>query len=200
MKVLKRITCSVLALAMVIGLTACAPKKFDKQKLINFLDDQDFDDYDEPEDFYDDFSGFMIGVEGSSYVCCDGRDAKNVYKTLINRFGDFKDYDIEETVALAINDGGGYGYGCLFTFEDAKDAGKFFKKYGEMYADDGENGDEKSYSYYIKGDETNTAGRELYCGIYIRENTVFVIRFLGVDSDFVDDLCEVYGVISPTEA
>lgn len=197
MKTLKKFACSVLALGLVMGLTACAPKTFDKQKLIKFLDDRDFEDYDEPEDFYDDFSGIIMGVEGSAYVYCDGKDAQNVYDTVINRFGALPDCDVDETVTLAIADesGSGYGYGCLFIFEDTKNAEEFFEEYGEMYADDGENGDD----YYIVCDKI-TSGKELYCGVYIRENSVFVIRFIGIDSGFVDDLCKVFGVKSPTNA
>ena len=132
MKTLKKIACSVLALGLVMGLTACAPKTFDKQKLIGFLEDRDFEDYDEPEDFYDDFSGIIMGVEGSAYVYCDGKDAQNVYDTVINRFGALPDCDVDETVTLAIADesGSGYGYGYLFVFEDIKDAEEFFEEYG----------------------------------------------------------------------
>lgn len=199
MKTLKKIACSVLALCLVMGITSCAPKTFEKQKLIDFLEDRDFDDYDEPEDFYEVFSSFLSGVEGSSYIWCDGRDAQNVYDVIINRFGDMPDYDVEETVTLAINDGEGYGYGSLFIFEDTKDAEDFFEEYGEIYADEGEEGDGKGYSYYISSDES-AAGRVYYCADYICGNTVLVMRIINVDSDFVDDLCKVYGVKSPTEA
>ena len=56
MKTLKRIACSFLAIAMVIGLTACAPKKFDHKKIAKFCEDQDFENCDDFDDFLDGIS------------------------------------------------------------------------------------------------------------------------------------------------
>ena len=115
MKTFKKIACSVLALGLVMGLTACAPKTFEHQKLVDFLEDQDLDDLDDPDDFIRNYSD-VIGMSR----------------------------DIEA---------------------------------GDSPSD-----------------------KEMLTGVYLRGNTVLIIRALGLDSDFVDDFCEVYGVISPTEA
>lgn len=201
MKTFKKIACSVLALGLVMGLTACKPKAFEYQKMVDFLEDQDMDDYDDYDDFIRDYSdaiGMGRDIDGI-YIHCDGKDAQDVYDVVLNRFGDFPDYDVEESIAFAMHDEGGFGIGYLFTFEDEKEAEKLFKKYGKAFADDGENGEEKGYSYYIEAG-TGTANKDLYSGVYLRGNTVIIIRTMGVDDEFVDDFCEVYGIISPTEA
>lgn len=201
MKVFKKIACSVLAFGLVLGLTACAPKTFEYQKMEGFLEDQDMDELDDPDDFimeYADVIGTNRIIDGL-YIHCDGRDAQDMYDKVLNRFGDLPDYDVEESITFALQDETGMGLGYLFTFEDVKDAEKLFKKYGKAFANDGENGEEKSYSYYIEA-EKGPADRDLYTGVYLRGNTVLIIRTMGVDDGFVDDFCAVYGLISPTEA
>ena len=202
MKAFKKIACSFMALTMVIGLTACAPKTFEHKKLTDFLDDLDFDSCDEPEDFYADYGTIIASGRGDnlegSYIHCEGRDAQEIYDTVFNRFNDYKDYDVEEATAFCLRDETGLGIGYLLTFEETKDAEKIFKKFAKDYIDDGEKGEEKTYSYYIEAD-TSVTSKEIYGGIYIRGNTVLIIRTLGVDSDFADDFAEVFGVISPTE-
>lgn len=201
MKILKKIACSVLALGLVMGLTACAPKTFEYKTMIDFLEDQDMEEYDDSDDFLMDY-GDVISMSRDNdgiYIHCDGRDAQDIYDKVLNRFGDMPDYDVTEAIAFAMQDDGGMGVGYQFTFEDEKEAGKLFKKYGKAFASDGENGDEKSYSYYIEGGE-GPKDKYLYTGVYLRGNTVIIIRTMGVDDDFVDEFCEVYGLISPTEA
>ena len=200
MKTFKKIACSVLALGLVMGLTACAPKTFEHQKLVDFLEDQDLDDVDDSDDFlrnYSDVIGMSRNIDGM-YIHCDGRDAQEMYDKVLNRFGDFPDYDVEETVTFVLHDDEGIGIGYLFTFEDGEEAQKLFKKYGKAFADDGEKGEEKTYSYYIEAGDS-AADKDMYTGVYLRGNTVLIIKTMGLDSDFVDDFCEVYGVISPTE-
>ena len=133
MKTFKKIACSVLALGLVMGLTACKPKAFEYQKMVDFLEDQDMDDYDDYDDFIRDYSdaiGMGRDIDGI-YIHCDGKDAQDVYDVVLNRFGDFPDYDVEESIAFAMHDEGGFGIGYLFTFEDEKEAEKLFKKYPE---------------------------------------------------------------------
>ena len=81
MKVFKKIACSVLALGLVLGLTACAPKTFEYQKMVDFLEDQDMDDIDDHDDFimeYADVIGTHRTIDGL-YIHCDGRDAQDMY-------------------------------------------------------------------------------------------------------------------------
>lgn len=202
MKTFKKIACSVLALGLVMGLTACAHKTFDHQKFIDFCEEQDFNDCDDSDEFFEDYSRVITGSgsdsDDGSYISCDGKDAQEIYDVVINRFGDFPDYDMEKSSSMAFCDGKGFGIACLFTCEEERDAEKLFKKLGKAYAEDGENGDEKGYSYYIDSFE-NSSGREWYTGVYLKGNTVLYIRALGVDDVFVADLCEAFDVISPTD-
>lgn len=204
MKVFKKIACSVLALGLVLGLTACSPKAFDHQKFIDFCEDQDFNECDERDDYYRDFSNIITGhtpePEAGLYISCDGKDAQDIYDVILNRFGDFDDYDVEFSSSFAYCDGKGFSLSCLFTCEDKEDAQDLFKELGKTYADDGEHGDKKGYSYYIEAGETDSdAQRKVYTGVYLRGNTVLFIRSVGVKADFVDDFCKAFDVISPTD-
>ena len=165
MKALKRIACSVLALAMVVGLTACAPKGFSHKTMQKFCDEQDFELLDDEGDFYEEFVAKTAGQSD------DG----------VYFYG--KDKDI----------------GFVFTFQNEDDAKKFWKEYGKAFAGGGEKGDEKGYSYYISYVES-TSTRASLAGVYLNGNTVLIIRCLSEDTDLTEDLCEAYGVISPTEA
>ena len=200
MKTLKRIACSVLALAMVIGLTACAPKGFSHKTMQKFCDEQDFDLTDDAGDFCDEF---VLKTAGQSddgiYFYGKDKDAQKVYKKIINRFDDFKKYDVAEVTGFAYSDNDGLTIGFVFTFQNEDDAKKFWKEYGKAFADGGEKGDEKGYSYYISNVQS-TSYRTSLAGVYLKGNTVLIVRCLSEDTDLVEDLCEAYGVIDPTEA
>ena len=201
MKTFKKIACSFLALGLVMGLTACAPKTFEHQKLIDFLEDQDFDDSKELEDYYYDYSDIITygrTDDDGAYVHCEGKDAQEVYDRITNRFGNYPDYDVEEATTFCFRDGKGFAQGYLLSFEDIKDAEKFFKKYIESMPDDGEDGDEKGYTYYIYS-STSSRDIESYSCVYLRGNTVLIMISVGVDADLTEDFREAFGVKSPTE-
>lgn len=200
MNTFKKIACSFLALAMVIGLTACSQQPFDHKKIAKFCDDQDFECSEDLGDFIDDYEAILTGKEkgDGSYIYVTNKDAQKIYNNTLNHLNDFPKYDVEEATCFAINDDG-INVGWLFNFADKNDAEKFFKKAGKKYADDGEKGKEKSYSYYISEND-NSIGRKTLCGIYLSGNTVLILRSVTGDTDIMEDFCEYYGVISPTEA
>lgn len=200
MKALKKIACSVLALAMVVGLTACAPKGFSHKTMQKFCDEQDFELLDDEGDFYEEFVAKTAGQSDDGvYFYGKDKDAQKVYKKIINRFEDFKKYDVTEVTGYAYSDNDGLSIGFVFTFQNEDDAKKFWKEYGKAFAGGGEKGDEKGYSYYISYVES-TSTRASLAGVYLNGNTVLIIRCLSEDTDLTEDLCEAYGVISPTEA
>jgi hypothetical protein len=200
MKTIKRIACSILALVMVIGLTACTQQKFDHKKIAKYCDDQNYESYDDFDDFIDEYSSIISGmkIEDGSYIYVTDRDAQKIYNKTVNRFSDFPKYDVNAATCFAINDDG-INVGWLFDFADQDDAEKFFKKAGKRYAGDGEKGEEKGYSYYISEDKNSSGGKTL-SGVYRRGNTVLLLRTISKDTDVIEDFCEYYGVISPTEA
>ena len=200
MKTLKKIACSFLALVMVIGLTSCMQQKFDHKKIAKFCDDQDFECSDDFDDFLDDYSSIITGKKtgDGTYIYVTNRDAQKMYNKTLNRLSDFPKYDVEAATCFAINDDG-INVGWLINFVDKEDAEKFFKKAGKRYADDGEKGEEKGYSYYIS-ENKNSSSRKTLTGIYLKGNTVLLLRTVSNDTDVLEDFCEYYGVISPTEA
>ena len=201
MKTLKRLTCAVLAAAMIFGLTACKAKEFDHKTLSDFCEEQDFEEYDEYDDFFEEYGkiiSFRAEEEGV-YMYATKGDAQDLYDDVLNRFKDFPDYDVSEATLFAYTDMDQLCIGYLFTFEETKEAEKLFKKFSKIYADDGESGEEKGYSYSIEDGET-TSGREMLTGVYLKGNTVLIIRSMGGDSDLADDMCETFKVISPSEA
>lgn len=200
MMTLKKIACSFLALVMVIGLTSCMQQKFDHKKIAKFCDDQDFENCDDFDDFLDDYSSIITGKKtgDGTYIYVTNRDAQKMYNKTLNRLSDFPKYDVEAATCFAINDDG-INVGWLINFVDKEDAEKFFKKAGKRYADDGEKGEEKGYSYYIS-ENKNSSSRKTLTGIYLKGNTVLLLRTVSNDTDILEDFCEYYGVISPTEA
>ena len=201
MKTLKKITCAVLALTMVIGLTACSSKGFDHKKMVEFSEDQDFDEMDDSDEYVKEYGVLTAGRSKSDgiYISCTGSDAQDVYDTVLNRFGDFKSYDVDEATSLFYANKEGYCMAFVFTLEDPKDAEKLFKKYSKRFADDGEEEKGKGYTYVIDSGN-GTKDRESFCGVYLKSNTVIIIRAMTSDSDTIDELCKKYNIISPTEA
>ena len=82
MKTLKRIACSFLAIAMVIGLTACSQQKFDHKKIAKFCDDQDFECSEDSGDFIDDYGSILTGIDKGHAAENEGERNK-IPKTLI---------------------------------------------------------------------------------------------------------------------
>ena len=201
MKVFKKIACSVLALGLVLGLTACKTKEFDHKMLADFCEEQDFEEYDEYDDFFEEYGkiiSFRAEEEGV-YMYATKGDAQDLYDDVLNRFKDFPDYDVSEATLFAYSDKDQLTIGYLFTFEETKEAEKLFKKYSRQFADEGESGEEKGYSYSIETGD-GPSGKDTLTGVYLKGNTVLIIRSMGGDSDLADDMCETFKVISPSEA
>lgn len=201
MKTIKRLTCAILAAAMIFGLTACKAKEFDHKKLSDFCEEQDFEEYDEYDDFFEEYGkiiSFRAEDEGI-YMYATKGDAQDLYDDVLNRFKDFPDYDVSEATLFSYGSKEQLTVGYLFTFEETKEAEKLFKKYSRGFADDGESGEEKGYSYSIEAGD-GPSGKDTLTGVYLKGNTVLIIRYMGKDSDLVEDMCETFKVISPTEA
>ena len=184
MNLFKKTVCVVLMLTVVLGLTACASKLTHKN-MVSFLEDQKYDDYDDPEDYfaiYGRIAGGMTRDEGA-YITCTKRDAQDIYDVVFNRFNTYPTYDVTEATTFAYNDKDGLYIGFLFTFEE----------------DDGESGEKNGITYTIECGETSKK-RYSICGVYQKDDVVMIIRGLSADKDFSDDFCKAFGVISPTTA
>ena len=201
MKTLKRLTCAVLTAAMIFGLTACKAKEFDHKMLADFCEEQDFEEYDDFENFYAAYGDIITfhAEEEGVYMYATKGDAQDLYDKVLNRFGELPTYDVSEATLFSYGDKEQLTVGYLFTFEETKEAEKLFKKYGKAFADDGENGEEKSYSYYIETGD-GPSGKDTLTGVYLKGNTVLIVRSMTKDSDLVEDMCAYFKVISPTEA
>lgn len=201
MKTLKRLTCAVLTAAMVFGLTACKAKEFDHKKLSDFCEEQDFEEYDDFDDFYAAYGDIITfhAAEEGVYMYATKGDAQDLYDKVLNRFGELPTYDVSEATLFSYGDKEQLTVGYLFTFEETKEADKLFKKYSRGFADDGESGEEKGYSYSIETGD-GPSGKDTLTGVYLKGNTVLIVRSMTKDSDLVEDMCAYFKVISPTEA
>lgn len=199
MKTVKRIACSFMALALVVGLTACSAKPFDHQTMVDYAEEEDFDELDEPEDFIVEYGELLGGSGGDGiYISCDGKDAQYIYDKDINRMGDFPDYDVDEATTMFFASENGYGLFFVITFEETKDAEKFYKKYTDAFASNSEEGKSKGITYSLEHGG-GTKSKESYFGAYLNGNTVLVVRAMVEETDYVDGICKAYGVKSPTK-
>ena len=201
MKTFKRLICAVLTATMIFGLTACKAKEFGHKMFADFCEDQDFDEYDDIDDFYKEY-GEIISFRAEDkgvYMYATKGDAQDLYDDVLNRFKDFPDYDVSEATLFAYSDTDQLTIGYLYTFEETKEAEKLFRKFSKRYAKDGESGEEKGYSYSIDAGK-GASGKDMYTGVYLKGNTVLIIRSMGGDSDLTEEFCEHFNVISPAEA
>lgn len=198
MKTLKKIACSVLAFSLVTGLTACTAKPFDHQTMVDFAEKQDFDEVDEPDEFIVEYGELLGGSGGGIYFTGDRKDAQYIYDKDLNRMGEFPDYDVDEATTMFFSDKNGYGMFFVFTFEETKDAEKFYKKYSNAFAPDGEDGKSKGITYVLSHGG-GSKDKESYFGVYLNDNTVLIVRAMVEETDLVDGICKAYGVKSPTK-
>ena len=205
MKLVKQVAGLALAFVMTLGFAACTPKEFEHKKLVDFCEEHDIDEADDLEKFFTRAGGLLnvgstIDDEGIYYSCTDS-EAEDVYDTLFNRFGEYRDCDVEKTTSFVFCNKNGYYLVCLFTMEDEKDAEKLFKEFEDVKEDDDDavSGKDKNCSYIISNGE-NSKGKSVVAGFYMRKNTVLIIRGIYEDSDFVDDLCKEYKIKSPSES
>ena len=108
----------------------------------------------------------------------------------------------DKTTALHLSTQGSFHIlsiylGFLFTFEEAKKAEKLYKKYSKNYDEDGESGTKGGITYTIECSELIT-GRQGINGIYLKDDTLLIIRGTGEETKPIDDLCKTFGLISPS--
>ena len=201
MNTFKRTACSFLALAVVIGCTACASKSFDHKKAVKYCEDEDYEMYDDVYDYNDAFDEIIIGKRpgDSAYIHAVKDDAQDVYDLIFNRYDAYPDGDVNEATSFIYFDEGVFVQGYVLTFDEAKDAEKVYKTYARNLKDMGEKGEEKGYSYFIMKRKYSENLKQ-YCGIYLKNNSVFFIQTNYKKASLVDGICEIFGVISPSEA
>ena len=201
MNTLKKIACSFMALTVVVGCTACASKTFDHKKAIKYCEDEDYEMFDDVDDYADAFNEIIIGNEPGegAYIHAVKDDAQDLYDTVFNRFEGYPDSDVNEATSFIFFDEGVFIQSYVITFDDVKDAEKVYKTYAKKLKDEGEKGEEKDYSYFIM-ERYYGENLKQYCGIYQKNNSIFFIQCNYKKASLVDEICEVYGVISPSEA
>ena len=190
-----------MAVAVVIGCTACASKTFDHKKAVKYCEDEGYELYDDVDDYAGDFEKFISGEwpgEGA-YIHAVKDDAQDVYDNIFNRFGAYPECDVNEATSFVFFDQGVFVQGYVLTFDEVKDAEKTFKDYARRFKEDGEDGEEKGYTYFIM-EKRYSENMKMYCGIYQKNNSVLFIQCNYKKPSMVDEICENFGVISPSEA
>lgn len=201
MNTFKKIACSFMAVAVVIGCTACASKTFDHKKAVKYCEDEGYELYDDVDDYAGDFEKFISGEwpgEGA-YIHAVKDDAQDVYDNVFNRFGAYPECDVNEATSFVFFDQGVFVQGYVLTFDEVKHAEKTFKDYARRFKEDGEDGEEKGYTYFIM-EKRYSENMKMYCGIYQKNNSVLFIQCNYKKPSMVDEICENFGVISPSEA
>ena len=201
MNTFKKAACSFMALTVVIGCTACASKTFDHKKAIKYCEGEDYELYDDVDDYADAFNEIIIGNEPGegAYIHAVKDDAQDLYDQVFNRFEGYPDSDVNEATSFIFFDAGVFVQCYVLTFDDAKDAEKVYKTYAGNLKDYGEKGDEKGYSYFIMKRKYSDNLKQ-YCGFYLKNNSVLFIQCNYKKPSMVDGICEIFGVISPSEA
>ena len=202
MTTVKKIVCALLVLTVLIGMTSCASKGFDHKKMVKFSEKQDFEVFDDPEDFLKEYNRIILNKrpDEGAYITATKSDAQEIYDKLLNPVNSLPSCDIDELTTVSCNNDERMLMGVLMTFEETKEAEKFYKKFSKKYLSKGDKGEQKGYSYTIYEDEMSK-DKTLYWGIYLKGSTVLMVRSIcrDMDPDLIDDLCKTYGVISPSE-
>lgn len=202
MTAVKKFFCIVLVLTVLTGMTSCASKGFDHKKMARFSEKQDFEAFDDPEDFLKEYNRIILNKrpDEGAYITATKSDARELYDKLLNPVNSLPSCDIEEFTTVSCNNDDRMLMGVLMTFEETKDAEKFYKKFSKKYLSKGDKGEQKGYSYTIYEDEMSK-NKTLYWGIYLKGSTVLMVRSIcrDTDPDLIDDLCKTYGVIPPSE-
>lgn len=202
MKVAERILCLLLVLSVVFAMTGCKKASFSQEDVCKYAEDLDFEELDEVEDLYDYVGvGGRMSVDGYVYISLKGQAAEDLFYSFTYRFEpDHPHFDVTETTALYAADDDGICNIITATFEDTKEAEKFFKKYSKSldYGNE-DQGNERSYSYYI-GTEKSAGTRTLARALYLSGNTVILLNTSTHDFDVAGDFCDHFKLISPQEA
>ena len=202
MTAVKKFFCIVLVLTVLTGMTSCASKGFDHKKMVRFSGKQDFEAFDDPEDYLKEYNRIILNKrpDEGAYITATKSDARELYDKFLNPVNSLPSCDIEEFTTVSCNNDERMLMGVLMTFEETKDAEKFYKKFSKKYLSKGDKGEQKGYSYTIYEDEMSK-NKTLYWGIYLKGSTVLMVRSIcrDTDPDLIDDLCKAYGVIPPSE-
>lgn len=197
MKYLKNALCVALIFVMLVSLTGCGTSRLNHKKLAQFLDKQDIDCCEDLDDYTKIYGKMKKGSEG--YISSEGKDAQKIYNKIFNRLNQFSKYDITYATAAYIYDSDGLNYLFMFTFEDEKDAEKFYKKLNKQIDNPDDEGEEKGLSFTLSNQKKSTK-KSYITGIYLEKNTVLYLRATTTDEDFVDDLCSTFKIPSPFDA
>ena len=102
MKIFKKATCLTLSLVMLLGLSGCAPKNFNHKAIEKLAKTLKIDEYDDYEGIYDDIG--QMNKEGEGYFYATDDEAQEYYDIILNRFKQYKDYDVSEFSVMAFDD------------------------------------------------------------------------------------------------
>lgn len=196
MKYLKNALCLALVLVMLVSLTGCGAGKLNHKKLAQFLDKQDLEDCEDLDDYTKIYGKMKKGSEG--YISAEGKDAQKVYTKVFNRLNQYSKYDVTYATSAYRYDSDGFYYLFMFTFEDQKDAEKFYKKLTKEVNED-DSGEEKGLSFTL-ANQKKSSKKSLITGIYLEKDTVLFLRGSTSDEDFADDLCAEFKIPSPFDA
>ena len=195
MKFAERIISVVLVLAFAAGMTGCAEKGFSHKTLIKTAKKLDLSESGSTREFCSISSNHWQ----ECYISVTGYYAQDLYDTFLNHFETFPDYDVTEATGINVFDTEKLYMICLLTFENGDTAEKFYGKFADEYASDGDSGEDKNYSYTIcRG--TRQDGRATMTGVYLCGSTVLTLRGSSDDPVIADAVCSAYKIISPLEA
>ena len=198
MRVFNKIACSFLAIVMIMGLTACGSKTFEHQKMTGFCKRANLEEISDFDEYYKTYRKLSAGSrsDNGAYFTGTGDDAQNTYDYVLNLYEGLPSHNVEEATAFIISNDDGMYAGFVFTLEDSVEAGELFAEYTTAYFDNGNNGKEKGYVYFVESDELKN-GRTNLSAAYLKNNTILILRGVSKDTKFANDLCKTFGVRTP---
>lgn len=185
MKLLKKVVSAVLLFSVVFTLSACSGVRLKKENIVKTLENQDFDECDDFNDFYEQYS--RKTKKQSVYVSLTDKKAQKTYDKIFNRVNRFPDADVTESVSGFYNGTDGYFYLLFFKFDDVKKAEKVYKKYVKAI-EDADDGEEKDLIYSLSNTKKST--RYLVQNAYLEKDKLLIIYGNLKDTDIMEDLIE----------
>ena len=185
MKLFKKTVSIVLLLSVVFTLSACSGGRLKKENIVKALENQDFEECDDYNDFYEQYS--RKTKKQSVYVSLTDKKAQKTYDKIFNRVNRFPDADVTESVSGFYNGTDGYFYLLFFKFDDVKKAEKVYKKYVKAI-EDADDGEEKDLIYSLSNTKKST--RYLVQNAYLEKDKLLIIYGNLKDTDIMEDLIE----------
>ena len=185
MKLFKKAVSIVLLLSVVFTLSACSGGRLKKENIVKALENQDFEECDDYNDFYEQYS--RKTKKQSVYVSLTDKKAQKTYDKIFNRVNRFPDADVTESVSGFYNGTDGYFYLLFFKFDDVKKAEKVYKKYVKAI-EDADDGEEKDLIYSLSNTKKST--RYLVQNAYLEKDKLLIIYGNLKDTDIMEDLIE----------